>query len=429
MNTFLLLSGKSTRFWPLAEKMFFPIAGKTLLEHQIERLTKAGCSNIILVAGAHNKDEAKRVRPDLEIIEQTDPAAGMQGAVLSALSVHPNEPLMIVSSNDVIDSDAYKKMMESDGDGAILAYNVDRYFPGGYLSVEGDRVTGIVEKPGEGNEPSTLINLVAHVHRDPHALLAALQAVDNTNDDGYEQALAKLFAEKTYKAVSYDGPWQAVKYPWHIVQLTELLLGEINGQAVHSTATVHESAEIIGNVIIDEGARVMHNAVIKGPAYIGKRVIVANNALVRGSSIGDDCVVGLNTEVKASALQSHVWTHMNYIGESVIGSNVSLGAGTVTGNLRLDEGEISSVVKGEKIATGLTKFGTVIGSDTRIGIHVSINPGVKIGTGTFVSSATLVSEDIPEKQFVSMKEGKLTMKENRTQTPTPEQRNVFKKGV
>ncbi|MEI8230840.1 MAG: DapH/DapD/GlmU-related protein, partial [Candidatus Peregrinibacteria bacterium] len=162
---------------------------------------------------------------------------------------------------------------------------------------------------------------------------------------------------------------------------------------------------------------------------VGKRSIVANNALVRGSSIGDDCVVGYSTEVKASALASHVWTHMTYIGDSLIGRNVSFGGGTVTGNLRLDEAIIDSVVGTAAAPTGLTKFGTAIGDNCRLGIHTTIYPGVKVGTGSFVASGVLLSEDVPDRSFASMKEGKLAIRPNRTEVPMPEKREEFRKKV
>lgn len=429
MKTYLLLAGRSTRFWPLADKTLFPVCGKTLLQHQVERLQSAGCTDIVLVGGSHNLEAAKTIYPDMPTVEQEDLNLGMRGAVLSILKAYPSDPLFIVSGNDVVDPSIYKTLLESTDDGAILAYSVEKYFPGGYLTIESDRITGIIEKPGEGNEPSNLINLVAHVHKDPSALLEALQNVDESTDDGYEQALAKLFVSHTYKAVSYSGPWQAVKYPWHLLDLSDLLLGEITKQSIHSGADIHSSADIIGNVVIEDGARVLHNAVIRGPAYIGKNAIVANNALVRGSSIGDNCVVGFSTEVKSSVLHSDVWTHMNYLGESVIGNNVSLGAGTVTGNLRLDEEEIFSVVKDEKVNTGKTKFGTVVGDNCRIGIHVSINPGIKIGSGTFIGSKTLIRSDIPNDTFVVMKNGVMEMKKNTAKLSTSDDREKFRKKV
>lgn len=429
MRTLLLLAGRSTRFWPLSEKTLFPVCGKTLLEHQVARLKEGGCENITLVGGAHNLEDAKTVCPNLDAVEQKDLDLGMLGAMQSALEKYGDEPVMIVGGNDVIEPRAYNDAIEASGDGAILAYTVDRYFPGGYLSVDGNRVTGIVEKPGEGNEPSNLVNIVAHVHRDPAALIQALSEVDNTSDDGYEQALAILFAQKNYTAVPYNGAWNAVKYPWHMLNVSAQLLSEISKQRISSSANIHPSAEVVGNVVIEDGARIMHNAVVRGPAYIGKNTVVANNALVRDSSIGDNCVVGFSTEVKGSVWHSDVWTHMNYIGDSVIGRNVSFGGGAITGNFRLDEEEVVSVIKGEKVHTQRTKFGCVIGNNCRVGVHVSTNPGVKIGSGTFVGTGTVVSEDIEDGRFVVTKNGTVDIRENRTQVSTPEDRSQYKKSL
>lgn len=427
MRTFLLLAGRSTRFWPLQEKTLFPVCGKTLLEHQIMRLSEAGCTDIVLVGGAHNIEEACAIVPGSKTVEQEDLTLGMRGAVLSILKAYPDDPLMIVSGNDVIEPGGYAALLATKSDGALLGYHVDQYFPGGYLCVDGNRITGIVEKPGEGNEPSDLVNIVAHVHTDPKALLEALSDVDASRDDGYEQALSKLLSSHVYDVVPYQGKWQAVKYPWHLLAVSDLLLSEIRGQNIANDVEIHPSAVITGDVVIEEGTKILPHATIVGPAYIGKRCIVANNALVRQASIGDDCIAGFCTEVKGSVLHSHVWTHMNYVGDSVIGHNVSFGAGTVTGNLRLDEEEVLCVVKGEATHTQRTKLGAIIGSHCRLGIHVSINPGITIGSHSFISTQTLVSKDIPEESFVQMKEGVLDIRANRTKATTPDDREQFRK--
>ncbi len=426
MNTFLLLAGQSTRFWPLTEKSFFPVCGKTMLAHQVERLHAGGCAKIIFIGGPHNLPAARKMFPELPAVEQEDVELGMRGAVLSALKKYGTDPLMIVSGNDVIEPSAYAALLRTAGDGAILASKVKHYFPGGYLTVDHEKITGIVEKPGEGKEPSDLVNIVAHMHRDPAALQAALIHIDAGKDDGYERALATLFKEKTYTAVSYTGAWRAVKYPWNMIDLLEMLLAEIPAQSIHPTAEIHPSATITGNVVIDAGARVFENAVIRGPCTIGKNAIVAGNALVRESSIGERSVIGFCTEVKASVIGNDVWTHMNYIGESVIGNNVGLGGGTITGNLRLDEQEIASDVHGEKVNTHRKKFGTVIGADARIGIHVSINPGIKIGAGSFVSSAVLLERDIPDGTFAYMKNGELQLKKNHSLLKNSGDRGAFR---
>ncbi|OIO54363.1 hypothetical protein AUJ46_03435 [Candidatus Peregrinibacteria bacterium CG1_02_54_53] len=433
MKAFLLLAGLSKRFWPLTEKSLFPICGKTLLEIQIENLRAAGIQDIVFIGGKHNLDRAHAAYPDLPTVEQKDLSLGMRGALLDAL---PNikEPAMIVGGNDVIEPAAYSALIREaqgkDANGALLAKRMETYFPGGYLELSGERIVSIVEKPGEGKEPSDLVTIVAHVHNDPQSLLEALkQTAKESNDDGYERALATLFGSKIYHAVPYEGAWHPVKYPWHLLPLLQHELSLIKKPLIHPTAVVHPTAVIEGNVILEEGVRVFAHATVVGPCTIGKRSIVANNALVRESSVGDDCVIGYSTEIKSSVLASHVWTHMTYIGDSIIGSNVSFGGGSLTGNLRLDEQEIASFVGKESIATGLTKFGCVIGDGCRLGIRCALNPGMKIGKETFISGGVLIDQDVPDHRYVSMKGGEVVVRENRTSAPPPAARNVFKKAI
>jgi len=136
---------------------------------------------------------------------------------------------------------------------------------------------------------------------------------------------------------------------------------------------------------------------------------------VRCSQIGDDCVIGFGTEVARSHIGDHVWTHTNYIGDSVIGNNCSFGAGTVTGNLRLDEEHISVNIHGEKICSGTNKFGLVTGDNVRCGINTSFMPGVKIGNNCFIGAGIIVAQDVEDDKFVYGKT-ELTIKDNISKT-------------
>ncbi|MBI2523768.1 hypothetical protein HYW11_00925, partial [Candidatus Peregrinibacteria bacterium] len=207
------------------------------------------------------------------------------------------------------------------------------------------------------------------------------------------------------------------------------LLEDSTTQTIHPSDAVHRSAVIEGNVTIEEGARIFPHATVRGPCFIGKNTIIGNNAFLWGSSVGHSCVIGFGTEVKASILHNHVWTHSTYIGDSVIGDNVSFGAGGVVGNFRLDEGMISSFVGHDRIRTGLKKLGTMIGNDCRIGVHVSMNPGIKIGRGSFVSTAAVIAEDVPDGSFVSMKGGEMVIRKNTAPPPRPQDRLFFRGNV
>lgn len=430
MHALLILAGRSTRFWPLTEKSFFSIAGTTLIETQMARLKEAGFKDITLVVGSHNKNEAKKLFPKNTIIEQKDLDLGMRGALLSALSKISKGPVLIVSANDVIDSDAYKLLRErgmklKDG-GLILARKVKKYFPGGYLTVRRGKIEKIIEKPKTGSEPSDLINLVAHVHADPKALLDSLKKQKAGTDDGYERALSELFKTHEYKAVPYIGKWQAVKYPWHLLDLLPHMLPSHKEPIIHKTAEVHKSAVVEGSVVLGANVRIFAHASVVGPCVIGEGTIIGNNALVRESSVGKNCVIGYNTEVARSVVANDVWTHSSYIGDSVVGNNVSFGAGSVTGNLRLDEAEIKSMVKNESILTGRVKLGAIFGSGCRMGIHTSFAPGVKIGTGTFINSDILVTKDIPDDSYVTEKNGEIDIRKNMRGCPSGD-RATFRK--
>lgn len=432
MIAVLIFAGRSKRFWPLSEKNLFPVCGTTLLEEQVRRLKAGGVEEIFLVAGEHNKTEARRLMPGLRVIEQEDLDLGMRGALLSALPKCGKGPVMVVSANDVIEPQAYrdllKKSMRMKG-GLILARKVSSYFPGGYLSVKGSRITGIVEKPVPGTEPSDLINIVAHVHASAPLLLKALRSVRPTRDDGYENALSQLlFGKHIYEAVPYKGLWQPVKYPWHLLSLLQILLPSKGRPMIHRSAAIHKTAVIEGPVVLGKNVRVFAHATVMGPCTIGDGTIIANNVLVRGSSIGRNCVIGYNTEVARSILGNDVWTHSSYIGDSVFGNNISLGAGTITGNLRLDEEEITSLVGGKPAPTELRKLGAIVGDGCRTGIHTCMAPGTKIGMGSFINSMTLVTADIPDMSFVKAKKtGLLDIRSNIKRPHSAVERAGFKK--
>lgn len=431
VKVLLLIAGQSTRFWPLSDKNFFPILGKSLLEHQVERLLQGGWrrGDITIVGGKHNLQRARSLLPRLKFIQQEDLSLGMRGALLCALPSCGSSPVMIVSGNDLVDSSAYsllrKSLQKGMLDGALLAQRVDRYFPGGYLSLQGNRITKIIEKPRPGREPSDLVNIVAHVHKDASSVLHALQKVRGKSDGAYERALSSLLSSHTYHAVPYTGSWTPVKYPWHLLSASATLLSTIEKQSIHASASIHPTAVIEGPVILSEGTRILAHASVVGPCFLGKNTIVANNALVRQSSIGDGCVVGYSTEVARSVLHSHVWTHMSYVGDSIIDEHVSFGAGSITGNLRLDEQNITSTVQGESVDTYSQKFGTAVGSGSRLGFSTGIQPGVKIGSQCFVNSGTIVSCDIPDGHFVSLKSGRMEVRPNTAGASSREAREKF----
>ena len=167
-----------------------------------------------------------------------------------------------------------------------------------------------------------------------------------------------------------------------------------------------------GNVYIEDNVTIYENTKIIGPCYIGKGSIIGSNNIIRASHIGAGCVTGFNTDITRSYIGDDCWLHSNYIGDSVLESDVSMGSGTVLANLRLDEEDITSVVQNNKISTQKNKCGALIGSHVRIGVNVSVMPGIKIGSDSSIGAGLTIVEDVPSSSFCVGNRPSYTVKKN-----------------
>jgi bifunctional UDP-N-acetylglucosamine pyrophosphorylase/glucosamine-1-phosphate N-acetyltransferase len=411
MKVLVLAAGRSKRLHPVGDKNLLKFNGKPLIQWRIESLAKAGLTSFIIVGGEHNMLHLEKVffeTPyEIKLVQQEDLDEGMAGAVKSSIEAIGTDPLLIVSGNDSVDQglihDIVDTVSKDNPDALFVGKKVDQYFPGGYIEEQNGYMTNIVEKPGEGNEPSDMINLVYHYYKKPELFIEVLKRVKSSADDAYEVAVLESIQEGLkVKVLPYNGRWQAIKHPWHVVDTARFYHALERAKGISPKANIHRSATITGEVIIEEGVTIHPNAVVQGPAYIGIDSVIAVNAFIRDSYIGKNCVIGFGTEVARSYIGENSWTHNNYIGDSIIGDNVSFGAGTKTGNLRLDELEIQP---------GIKKLGLITGNDLRVGINTSFMPGIKVGNNCMIGAGLIIAEDIPDNSFVKFKT-KLTIKEN-----------------
>ena len=401
MKVVFLCGGVGKRMLPLMEdKFLFKFLGKTLLEYHIDMAKKYG--DIIIVANDENVDRIEKIAKDAKIVVQKK-ARGMADALLAAKELINGDEFILVSPNDVFDESAYENLMEAyrseDAASFITGYVVNDYFPGGYIIRDGKYMKGIVEKPK--SPPSNIVNIVLHLHKNTRKLFEYIESTESSSDDVYEKALDRMIkdSEKVF-VVDYDGYWQAIKYPWHVLRVLDHFMEKIE-RKISPSAEISDSAKIYGNVIIEEGVKVLDNAVIRGPAYIGKNSVIGNNVLIwSGTQVGDKCVVGFSTEIKHSYVGDNCWFHENYVGDSIVADDCSFGAGTITANLRFDEKNISSYVKGEKLDTGMNKFGAVFGEKCRTGVHVGIMPGVKVGPNSIVGPHVCLTKDLEPNKII-----------------------------
>jgi carbonic anhydrase/acetyltransferase-like protein (isoleucine patch superfamily) len=161
---------------------------------------------------------------------------------------------------------------------------------------------------------------------------------------------------------------------------------------IEGTETDEASVLYAGCVLWDEeihvgpGVVVEPGALVKGPTIIDGNTEVRQGAYIRGKCIlGRGCVVGHTTEMKSSVMLNGAKAgHFAYIGDSILGNFTNLGAGAKLANLKIGGAPVVIKAGGQKIDTGLRKFGAIIGDGVEIGCNAVTNPGTLLGRNAMV---------------------------------------------
>lgn len=181
-------------------------------------------------------------------------------------------------------------------------------------------------------------------------------------------------------------------YPWEV-------LPEIGAFILKLGATLDpvEYDCLEGNIWIAKSASIAPSASIHGPAIIGKEAEIRHCAFIRGNAIvGEGAVVGNSTELKNAVLFNKVQVpHYNYVGDSVLGYQSHMGAGSICSNVKSDKKLV--VVKNgtETCETGLKKFGAMLGDHVEVGCGSVLNPGTVIGRNSNVYPLSPVRGCVP----------------------------------
>lgn len=158
---------------------------------------------------------------------------------------------------------------------------------------------------------------------------------------------------------------------------------------------------IDGPVHIGKGTIIEPSVYIKGPAIIGEQCEIRHGAFIRGNVImGNNCVLGHSSEAKNSILLDGAQApHFAYVGDSIMGNRVNLGAGTRLANMPVFSEKDPNIggrptirfyFDGQEIDTGLSKIGAILGDDVKTGCNVVTNPGCVVGSRTLIYALTLL---------------------------------------
>ncbi len=389
MKAVILAAGKALRFQPLSittPKPLLKVANKELILYALDALI--GLVDEIIIIVGYKRDmiiarlgDNYRGIPIRYITQES--LNGTGGAVLLADGLV--DDFLVMPADDIY-SEQDIRNIAMNKNSILVAHSEHPEFYG-CVEISGKYVKRIVEKP---KEPKTdLIN--AGLYHFTREIFDYIKKVDLSirNEIEITDAISLMENVKHIKVKDY---WLPNSYVWDLLKTNTEILRRMESRIEGS---VEEGAVVKGKLILGKGSLIRAGAYLEGDIIIGENTVIGPNCFIRGSTaIGNNCRVGNAVEIKNSILMDGSKVgHLSYVGDSILGRNVNFGAGTITANLRHDNKNIKTMIKGELVDTGLRKFGTIVGDKVHTGIHTSIYPGRKLYPETSTLPGEIVKKD------------------------------------
>jgi len=385
----ILAAGEGQRLRPFTvtkPKVMLAIAGKPILQYVVESLAQNGIRKIIIVVGYRREQifdyigNGERYGVDINYITQ-EKQLGTAHALTQVKGIVENEFLVLPGDN-LIEAATIAGFVSMEPD-AVLVKKVDDTTRYGVVSVEENIVKSIIEKPRDATGDVVNTGIYAFSRGIFDFIQDQLDIPDVIN--------SMLNQGVNVTAQEAKGTWLDVVYPWDILRLNDVVLS-------HTSASIggiiEAGAQVKGRVLVGRDTVIRSNSYIMGPAVIGENCDIGPNVcILPATSIGNNVVVSPFTEIE----------------NSVIGSDVNIGPGSIIQDSVIDDG---CNIKGHFSASSgetevkvdnehhLVKVGAMLGASCDRGNNVVAQPGVVVGNYSQVRALKLISGRLPDKSLV-----------------------------
>ncbi len=390
MKAVILAAGEGNRMRPLTHnrpKVMLPIANKPILEHLLIEAKEAGITEFIFIVGYCDEQvrsyfgKGEKWGVNIAYSEQRKQLGTADALRMVENMMDGN--FLVINGDVVVGREDIKRLLDNSNN-TMSVIKVEDSRDLGIVELDEGKVVNIYEKTQ--HPPTLMAN--AGLYLFTTEVYEAISRTTKSPRGEYEITDSLQLLMETAQGLHYQEikSWLDISYPWDLLSVNELMLA---GTESVNLGDVEENVVIKGAVAIGKGTVIKSGAYIVGPVIIGEDCEIGPNCYLRPcTAIGDGCHIGAAVEVKNSIImKGSKIPHHNYVGDSVIGEQCNLGAGTKIANLRLDKKNI--LVAG--IDTGRRKLGAIIGDRVETGINASINVGSMIGNNTFIGPGVVVS--------------------------------------
>ena len=387
----IMAAGKSTRTWPLTltkPKPLLKVMNKEIIKHNLEAL-QGLVGEVIIIVGFKKEMIIEEIghkygRLKIRYAEQKTQLG--TGHALKCVEKLIKGKFIVIGGDDIFSRKDIKACLKHKY--SVLGCKVEDPGRFGVFVVKGKEVKKVVEKPRKF--VSDIANAGLYVF-DKSVFKFKLRKSQRGEYEIVDYINALIKKERVV-CEKVKGRWLSVGNPWDLIEANSVLVSEIKNDI---KGKVEKNVIVKGKLKAGKGTEILSGTYIKGNVIIGENCLIGPNCYLRGNtSIGDGCHIGQAVEIKNSVIMDNAKVpHLSYIGDSVIGENSNLGAGTITANLKHDNKNVRSVVKGKIVDTGRRKFGTIIADDVHTGIKTTIYPGRKIWPGVSTLPGEIIDKD------------------------------------
>lgn len=424
LKAIILSAGEGSRMRPLTltkPKTMLPVAGKPIIQYNIESLRDNGITDILLIV-RYKEEIVRNYFGDgsdfgVNISYKTQKDFLGTANAISYGEDFIDDSIIVLNGDIILDDEIIHEIIKKynylSPDTLMLLTEVEDPSAFGVVEIENGNIKNIVEKPKREEAPSNLVNAGIYIfNKDIFDKIRETEISERGEYEITDSVSLQIEDNKTVIGYKTSKDWIDVGRPWELIEVNEELIGKLKTEI---KGTVEAGAVIHGEVFLDEGSVIKAGVYIEGNVYIGKNCDIGPNSYIRGNTyFGDNVHVGNAVEIKNSIIMENTnVSHLSYVGDSVIGSNCNIAAGTNIANLRFDNATIKTKIKNQKIDSGRRKLGAIIGDSVKTGINSSFSPGVKVGHNSTIGSGVLLYEDLPSDTRVLEKQTHIIQKKKK----------------
>jgi len=384
----VLAAGEGTRLRPLTKhrpKPLLPAANRPILSYVLDALIDAGVDDLHLVVGYQRDRVQDHVGPTYRGRTVTyhvqEKQLGTGHAVLQARDAIDAD-FLVVNGDEVVTAGMVEAVVDahSTSDAATLGVvESDRAAEYGAVSLDGDRITELVERPDD--DSYRLLN--AGIYACGPSLFADIESTGRRAGELYlTDAIADQIREgNAVRGVRIEGLWSTATYPWDLLTVARdlLAIGHVDepersrGVYVDETASVHDDATLRAPVVVGPDAAIGPGAVVGPDTALGRTTTVESGAVVDGSVLDIDTRVGANATVV----------------DAVTGQGVTVGPGAAIPGGEADVRVGTTVHEGRRL-------GCIVADRATVGGGATVAPGTLIGPDARVATGAYADGVVPE---------------------------------